>query len=311
MYERLNIKMDEKQEIIEEIKQLKTQNNAIILAHNYQRGEVQDIADYVGDSLGLSQQAAQTDAEVIIFCGVHFMAETAYILSPQKTVVLPDSQALCPLADMITADALKERKKQLNGYTVVTYINSSAGVKAESDICCTSSNAVKVIERLASDKILFVPDKNLALWAKSQTGKEVAIWPGFCPTHHYITANQVKELKQKYPKSEFMAHPECIPDVTALADFVGSTSAMFNYAKESKAPCLIVGSEMGMLHRLQKENPDKKFILPNKQVVCPNMKRTTLAKVKEALINLEPKITVAEDVRQKALNSVQKMLEVS
>lgn len=239
------------------------------------------------------------------------MAETAYILSPQKTVILPDRQALCPLADMVTAEALRERKKQLNGYTVVTYINSSAAVKAESDICCTSSNAVRVIEQVPSDKILFVPDKNLALWAKSQTGKEVIIWPGFCPTHHYITANQVKELKKTYPDSEFMAHPECVPEVSALADFVGSTSAMFKYAKQSKAPYLIVGSEMGMLHRLQKENPQKSFLLPNKQVVCPNMKRTTLVKVKEALIKLEPKITVEEGVRQKALVCVKRMLEVS
>jgi quinolinate synthase len=294
----------------EEIKQLAKQRKAVILAHNYQRAEVQDIADYVGDSLGLSQQAAETDAEVIIFCGVHFMAETAYILSPDKTVVLPDAKAGCPLADMITVEALKERKKQLKDYTVVTYINSSASVKAESDICCTSSNAVKVIEKIASDKILFVPDKNLALWSKAQTGKEVVIWPGFCPTHHYIKAEQVKELKEKYPNAEFMAHPECTPEVVALADFVGSTSAMFKYASSSKAKHIIVGSEASMLHRLQKENPDKVFIIASKQAVCPNMKKTTLAKIKEALVNLAPVITVEEDVRQKALTSVERMLEV-
>jgi len=303
-------KMSAEEELQQEITELKEKRNAVILAHNYQRGEVQDVADYVGDSLGLSQQAAKTDAEIIIFCGVHFMAETAYILAPDKTVVLPDAAAGCPLADMVTVRALRARKAQLNDYAVVTYINSSAAVKAESDICCTSSNAVKVIASIPQEKILFIPDKNLALWAEAQTGKEIAIWPGFCPTHHHITANQVKELKEENTESEFMAHPECVPEVTALADFVGSTSAMFKYAAESQADCLIVGSEAGMLHRLRKENPQKTFILPSKQTVCPNMKRTTLAKVKQALLSLETKITVGEDIRKKALSSVEKMLEV-
>jgi len=298
------------EELQQEITELKEKRNAVILAHNYQRAEVQDVADYVGDSLGLSQQAAKTDAEVIIFCGVHFMAETAYILSPDKTVVLPDAEAGCPLADMVSVEALRERKKQLKDYVVVTYINSSALIKAESDICCTSSNVVKVIEKIPEEKILFIPDKNLALWAKSQTGKEIAIWPGFCPTHHHIKPDQVSELKEEYPESEFMAHPECVPEVSALADFVGSTSAMFKYAKESQASILIVGSEAGMLHRLQRENPQKTFLLPSKQTVCPNMKRTTLAKVKEALLTLETKVSVGEDIRKKALSSVQKMLEV-
>lgn len=303
--------MIDQQELHEQIKQLKEQRNAIILAHNYQRPEVQDIADYVGDSLGLSQQAAETEAEVIIFCGVHFMAETAYILSPDKTVVLPDIEAGCPLADMVSVQSLRQRKKELPDHTVVTYINSSADVKAESDICCTSSNAVRIIDSLSNDKILYIPDKNLALWARKQTGKDIQIWPGFCPTHHHIKAGQIIELKKQNQNCEFMAHPECIPEVLEVADFVGSTSAMFKYARQSKASTIIVGSEMGMLHRLKKENPEKTFLLANKQVVCPNMKRTTLAKVRDALISLEPKITVDESIRVKALVSVQKMLEVS
>ncbi|TET54540.1 MAG: quinolinate synthase, partial [Actinobacteria bacterium] len=184
-------------------------------------------------------------------------------------------------------------------------------VIAESDICCTSSNAVKVIESVDNNKILFTPDKNLALWAKEKTGKEIAIWPGFCPTHHLIKADQISELKKQYPDSEFMAHPECTPEVCALADFVGSTSKMFDYAQSSKAKIIIVGSEMGMLHRLKKENKDKIFLLANKQVVCPNMKKTTLEKIRNSLVDLEPKIIVDEEIRERALASVQKMLEVS
>ncbi len=303
--------LEEKKQLVKEIDELKRERKAIILAHNYQRPEVQDIADYVGDSLGLSQQAADTDAKVIIFCGVHFMAETAYILAPDKIVVLPDASALCPLADMVTVDALKKRKEELPDHTVVTYINSSAAVKAESDICCTSSNALEVIEDVDNDKILYIPDKNLALWAHKHSQKEISIWPGFCPTHHYIKAGQVVELKEQHPGCEFMAHPECVPEVLELADFVGSTTAMFNYAKQSNASTIIVGSEMGMLHRLQKDSPEKNFILANKQVVCPNMKRTTLAKVKDALESLEPRITVEEDIRVKALKSVRRMLETT
>ena len=302
--------MNEQEQITSEINKLREQRNAIILAHNYQRPEVQDIADYTGDSFGLSQQAASTDADVIVFCGVHFMAETAYILAPDKTVVMPDDKAGCPLADMITVEALLQRKKELPDHTVVSYINTSAAVKAHSDICCTSSNAVKVIESVPDDKVLYVPDKNLALWANETTDKEIAIWPGFCPTHHYIKPGHIKELKEKYEGAEFMCHPECIPDVTKLADFVGSTSAMFRYGKQSKAPTIIVGSEIGMLHKLQKDSPEKKFLLANKQVVCPNMKRTTLKKVRDVLQNLEPKIKVEESIRKKALVSVQRMLEV-
>lgn len=303
--------MKDLEHIIEEINKLREEKNAVILAHNYQRPEVQDIADYTGDSLGLSQKAAKTEADVIIFCGVHFMAETAYILAPDKTVVMPDDKAGCPLADMITVDQLLERKRELPDHTVVTYINSSASVKAHSDICCTSSNAVKVIESVRSDKVLYVPDKNLALWAQKTSKKDIAIWPGFCPTHHYIKVAQIKELKAKNDNSEFICHPECIPEVCDLADFVGSTSAMFRYANKSKASTIIVGSEVGMLHKLQNDNPKKKFLLANRQVVCPNMKTTTLTKVKDALDNLEPKITVGEEIREKALVSVERMLEVT
>ena len=302
--------MNEQEQITSEINRLRKEKNAVILAHNYQRPEVQDIADYTGDSFGLSQQAANTDADVIVFCGVHFMAETAYILAPDKTVVMPDDTAGCPLADMITVEALLQRKKELPDHTVVSYINTSAAVKAHSDICCTSSNAVKVIESVPDDKVLYVPDKNLALWANKTTDKEIAIWPGFCPTHHYIKPVHIKELKEKHEGAEFMCHPECIPEVTELADFVGSTSAMFRYGKQSKAPTIIVGSEIGMLHKLQKDSPEKKFLLANKQVVCPNMKRTTLKKVRDVLQNLEPKIKVEESIRKKALVSVQRMLEV-
>ncbi|RJQ32699.1 MAG: quinolinate synthase NadA [Actinobacteria bacterium] len=298
------------QELVSKIKDLASKKDAVILAHNYQRPEIQDIADYVGDSLGLSRQAASTDADIIIFCGVHFMAETAYILSPQKTVILPEIEAGCPMADMATAEQLKLKKNQHQEATVVTYVNSSAAVKAESDICCTSSNAVKVVESLNSDDILFVPDKNLGAYVAKQTGKNVILWDGFCPTHHHIRAGQILALIKEHPQAVFMAHPECTEEVLALANHIDSTSGMFSWAKQSDANEIIVGSEMGMLHRLQIENPNKIFYPASNQTICPNMKLITLDKVYDSLLKLEPKITVPEQIRLKALEAVDKMVKI-
>lgn len=294
----------------EKIDELKKERKAVILAHNYQRPEVQDIADFVGDSLGLARKAAKTDAEVIVFCGVHFMAETAYILSPEKTVILPDKNAGCPMADMIDASSLRRFKEDCSKATVVTYVNSSAEVKAESDICCTSSNAVNVVKSTDSDTIIFTPDKNLGRYAADLTDKTVILWKGFCPTHNNIKPDQVTELKKLYPEAVFMAHPECTEDVLDLADYVGSTSQMFEWAKNTQAKTVIVGSEIGMLYKLKKDNPDKLFLPPTADTLCPNMKLITLDKVYEALKSMEPKITVPEKIRLKALSAVEKMLKI-
>ncbi len=297
--------------LIEEILRLKRQRNAIILAHNYQLGEVQDIADFVGDSLELSRNAAKTNADVIVFCGVHFMAETASILCPDKIVLLPDMHAGCPMADMITAEKLREKKKEYPKATVICYINSSAEVKAESDICCTSANAVNIVEKLAdAGEILFVPDQYLGDYISTKTGKrKMTLWPGFCPTHVRILAQDILRLKEWHPQAKVVAHPECRPEVIDLADKVLSTSGMCRYARETEAKEIIVGTEIGIIHRLKKENPDKSFIPASEQAVCPRMKLITLEKVLWSLEEMAPEVKVPEGIRLRAKAAVDRMLQ--
>jgi len=298
-------------EIIAEIVKLKKQKHAVILVHNYQRPEVQDIADFIGDSLELSQKASQTTADVIVFCGVHFMAETAYIINPKRTVLLPEPESGCPMADMITAEALIAKKKELPGVTVVCYVNSTAAVKAESDICCTSANAVKVVQSLAAKEILFVPDQYLGQWVSQKTGKPMHLWPGFCPTHMRVLAEDILREKQLHPGAVALVHPECRPETKAVADEVMSTGGMIRYARESKARELIIGTETGIIYRLQKENPGKVFYPATEKAVCPNMKRITLEKVLWALQEMQHRIIVPEDIRVKALSAVEKMLALA
>ena len=302
--------MKDNANLIEKIFKLKKQRNAVILAHNYQLGEIQDIADFVGDSLELSQNAATTDADVIAFCGVHFMAETASILSPNKVVLLPDINAGCPMANMITAEKLREKKRELPGATVVCYVNSSAEVKAESDICCTSANAVKVIESLDSDEILFVPDQYLGHYVSTRTDKKMFFWPGYCPTHVKILPEHIAERKQEHPRAKVVVHPECRPEVIGLADEVLSTGGMCRYARREDVSEMIVGTEMGIIHRLKKENPGRRFIPVTKKAVCPNMKRITLEKLLWSLEAMSPEVKVPEETRLKARTAVDKMLAV-
>ena len=297
-------------ELIEKILKLKRQRNAVILAHNYQLGEVQDIADFVGDSLELSQKAAETDADVIVFCGVHFMAETASILCPDKVVLLPDIHAGCPMADMVTAESLRQRKRELPDATVVCYINSSAEVKAESDVCCTSANAVKVIESLESQEILFVPDQYLGHYISTKTNKKIVLWPGYCPTHAKIQPEDISRLKKEYPRAKAIVHPECRPEVIALADEVLSTGGMCRFARNTEAEEIIVGTEIGMIYRLKKENPGKKFIPISEKTICPNMKLITLEKVLWSLEDMSPQVKVPEEVRLKAKLAVDRMLKI-
>ncbi len=296
--------------LVEDILRLKEQRQAIILAHNYQLGEVQDIADFVGDSLELSQNAAKTSAEVIVFCGVHFMAETASILCPDKIVLLPDINAGCPMADMVTAEGLKKRKKELPGVTVVCYINSSAEVKAESDVCCTSANALKVIESLDAREILFVPDQYLGHYISTRTDKKMIFWPGFCITHLRILPEHLTRLRQEYPRAKVIVHPECRPEVIALADEVLSTGGLCRYANRSEVEEVIVGTEIGIIHRLRKESPTKRFIPASEQAICPRMKLITLEKILWSLEEMAPEVRVPEEIRLKAKAGVDKMLEV-
>ncbi len=297
--------------LVDRILKLKKTRNAVILAHNYQLGEVQDIADFVGDSLELSQNAARTGADVIVFCGVHFMAETASILCPDKVVLLPDAHAGCPMADMITAEGLRQKKQELPGATVVCYINSSAEVKAESDVCCTSANAVKVIESLdEANEILFVPDQYLGDYIGSKTGKKMILWPGFCPTHLRIQPQHIVRLRQEYPQAKVIVHPECHPEVISLADEVLSTGGMCRYIKESEAEDIIVGTEIGIIHRLRKESPGKRFVPVSEQAICPRMKLISLEKILWSLEEMAPEVKVQEETRLKAKAAVDRMLEI-
>src|SRR5512139_2122133 len=302
----------------EQILKLKEQKRAIILSHNYQRDEVQEIADFVGDSLELSRIAATRDCDMIVFCGVHFMAESASILSPEKTVLLPEREAGCPMADMIRADAprpvrktfpgfenppayvyppefsLKDIKKQNPGVPVVAYVNTTAEVKAESDICCTSANVVKVVESLPAEQVICVPDRNLSAWAQKNTRKQVITWDGFCHVHDRVTKQDVLRARETHPGALFMAHPECRMEVLELADHVTSTSGMLRFARSSAAKEFVVGTETGLLHRLRKDNPDKVFHPLRHDMVCPNMKKTTLGSVLSALESMEHVVKVPE-----------------
>lgn len=298
-------------EIVERIKKLQKEKNAVILAHNYQMPEIQDIADYVGDSLGLSIQASQTDADVIVFCGVHFMAETAKILSPQKRVLLPDKEAGCPMADMINADQLRTLKAAHPRAKVLCYVNTSAEVKAQCDFCCTSSNAVKIAREafLPEEEVIFVPDKYLAHYVSAQAGREFIIWKGFCPTHARILPEAILEQKRLHPTAKVIVHPECRPEVIALADKVLSTSGMGKYVNEDEAEEFIVGTEIGILHRLQKESSAKTFYRASEMAICPNMKRTTLEKVLWSLEEMTFEIEVPPDIIVAARDSIRKMLD--
>ena len=295
-------------ELTARILELKAKRNAVILAHNYQRGDVQDIADFVGDSLELSQNAARARADVIVFCGVHFMAETASILCPDKKVLLPDTNAGCPMANMITARDLVKKKQEYPDATVVCYINSSAEVKSESDVCCTSANAVKVIESLNATEILFVPDQYLGQYISTKTAKNLVLWPGFCPTHFRIHPQDILTRREEHPEAVVMVHPECTPEVIALADQVLSTGGMCRFAQQTEAETMIVGTELGIIHRLNKENPGKKFIPATERAVCPNMKLITLEKILWALEDMTPEVKVPEEIAIRAKSAVDKML---
>jgi quinolinate synthase len=297
--------------IEEKIQAFKKKRNAVILAHNYQRAEVQDIADFVGDSLELSQKAAQTKADIIVFCGVYFMAETASILNPKRKVLLPDANAGCPMANMITAEQLRQKKAEMPGVTIVTYINSTAEVKAESDYCCTSANGVKVVASIKNENILFVPDQYLGDFISRRTGKKMTLWPGYCPTHMRIVPEDILKRRQEHPDAKVVVHPECRPDAVAAADEALSTSGMVRYAARPEVTEMIVGTEVELLHRLRKENPQKKFYPVSDKVVCPNMKLITLEKVLFSLETLEPEVKVPEYIRVKAIEVVNRMLEIS
>ncbi|MFW6035044.1 MAG: quinolinate synthase NadA [Halothermotrichaceae bacterium] len=302
--------MSSQTQIIDRIKTLKKKRNAVILAHNYQVPEVQDIADYVGDSFGLSQKAAETSADVIVFCGVKFMAESAKILSPDKIVLLPEKLAGCPMANMADVQGLRKMKEKYPDAEVVTYANSTAAVKAESDVCCTSSNAVDIVNALDNEQILFVPDKNLGKYVAERTDKEVIIWEGYCATHHRVKPEEVKKVKEKHPDAPILIHPECMPEVSKQADYVGSTAGILRYAKESDTETIIVGTEQGIIHRLKNENPDKKFYLLSSQLICPNMKKTNLDKVVDSLENMQTQIEINDKIRVKAHQALQRMLKL-
>ena len=298
-------------EMKDKIRKLIKEKNGILLAHNYQRPEIQDVADLCGDSLELSMKASQTDADIIVFCGVHFMAETASILSPEKTVLLPVASAGCPMADMITADALRSEKAKHPNRVVVSYVNTTADVKAESDICCTSANVVRVVEAIDPDKEIFMtPDKNLAQYAKKMTGRNISWWNGFCVTHNNLTAEQVKKVKKENPDAVFLAHPECTPEVLELADEIKSTSGIIAFTKNSDHKKYIIGTETGILYPISKSNPDKVFIPADPNMICPNMKKTGLLDVIKSLENMETVIKVPEEIRRDALKAVEKMLAV-
>ncbi|HCS47723.1 MAG TPA: quinolinate synthase [Candidatus Aminicenantes bacterium] len=299
-----------KEEILGRIAELRKERKAVILAHNYQIGEVQDIADYTGDSLGLSQEAARSSAEVIVFCGVHFMAETAAILSPQKTVLLPDLHAGCPMADMITAQELREWKARYPGRKVVSYVNTTAEVKAESEICCTSSNAVKVVNSLPDDEILFAPDKNLAAYVARQTKKKIIAWDGYCYVHNQILAADVQARKKTHPEAELWVHPECRPEVIDLADKVISTGNMVKAARETSAKEVLVGTEAGILYRLRKENPRTAFYPVKELAFCSNMKKINLIKVWKALEEMQFRVEVPAAISQRARGAIEKMIQI-
>ena len=297
--------------LIEEIERLKEERNAIILSHNYQPAEIQEIADYLGDSLGLSRKASKTDADVIVFCGVQFMAETAAILSPDKTVLLPDINAGCPMADMLTAEKLRDLKRKHPDAVTVAYVNTSAEVKAEVDICCTSSNAIRVIESLRdASEIIFVPDKYLADYVSKRTDRNLIVWDGFCPSHVKILPEDVLRQKRLHPKAEVMVHPECNPDVQKASDFVGSTEQMLKYAGETPQAKMAVGTEEGFTYPLKKRYPGKEFVPLDSSAICKEMKIHTLESATRALKDMEPQVKVEKNIAARARKAIERMLAI-
>ena len=303
--------VSKKIEIRRKIRELLKEKNGLILAHNYQPPEIQDLADLCGDSLELSIKAAQTDADVILFCGVHFMAETAAILSPEKTVLLPRPDAGCPMADMIDPAGLRSRIDQLGAVPVVTYVNSTAAVKALSTVCCTSANVVQVVNSLDEPEILMTPDRNLARYAESKTSKKIHFWDGCCPIHDRLIPEDVHRARKTHPDAVFLAHPECRPEILELADVVTSTSGMLRYAEKSEHEQFIVGTEVGLLYPLQQANPGKAFFPASDQMLCEDMKKISLEDILRCLETTQPQITVPEHIRRSALGAVQKMLEIT
>jgi quinolinate synthase len=299
-----------KEEILARIQALKQERNVIILAHNYQIGDVQDIADFLGDSLDLSIKASQVEEDIILFCGVHFMAESAAILAPEKTVLIPDAGAGCPMADMLEAGELRKWKQNNPGRPVVCYVNTTAEVKAECDITCTSSNALKVVESIEGDEILFGPDKNLAAWVARNTSKKIIPWDGYCYVHNNILAKDVKQKRELYPQAEVWVHPECRPEVIDLSDQVLSTGKMVKMARETDKKEIIIGTESGIIYRLKRENPDKEFYPAKDLALCLNMKKITLPKVLHSLENLEYKVEVPPEIAEKARGAIERMIHI-
>lgn len=300
------------EDIVREILELKKKKNAVVVAHNYQVDDVQEVADIIGDSLALSKYCADIQKDVIVFCGVHFMAESAKILSPDKIVLLPEIDAGCPMADMVTKEALIEEKKKYPNATVVCYINSSADVKSECDICCTSSNAVDIVRAIKSKDILFVPDQNLGSYvAKMVPEKNVILWNGYCITHHRVKIDELIRAKSLHPNAKILVHPECQPDILAAADFAGSTKQIIDYATNSSSKEFIIGTEMGVLFKLKRDNPDKIFYLLSQGLVCPNMKKTSLLSVYRSLKEMNYEINLDETIRLKAKKSLDSMLKLS
>ena len=304
-------------DLFDELEKLKKEKNAVILAHYYQEPDIQDIADYIGDSLGLSQQAAKTDADIIVFAGVHFMAETAKILSPNKKVLLPDIKAGCSLADSCPPHLFKKFKEQYPDHLVITYVNCTAELKALSDIVCTSSNAVQIVESLPKDqKIIFGPDKNLGAYVAKKTGRDLVLWNGACMVHEIFSREKITKLKERYPNAKLLAHPECEEVILQMADYIGSTTGILKYAAKHDDKEFIVATESGILHQMQKENPDKVFIPapPNNNCACndcPHMKRNTLEKLYLCLKNELPEITVPQHIIDRAVKPIERMLEIS
>jgi len=304
-------------DLFDEIEKLKKEKNAVILAHYYQEGDIQDVADYIGDSLGLSQQAAKTDADIIVFAGVHFMAETAKILSPNKKVLLPDLKAGCSLADSCPPHLFRKFKENYPDHLVITYVNCTAELKALSDIVCTSSNAVQIVESLPADqKIIFGPDKNLGAYVAKKTGRDLVLWNGACMVHEIFSREKITKLKERYPNAKLLAHPECEDVILQIADYVGSTTGILKYATNNPAKEFIVATEAGILHQMQKDNPDKVFIPapPNNNCACndcPHMKRNTLEKLYLCLKNESPEIEVPRHIIERAVKPIERMLEIS
>ena len=300
----------DKQKTVKKIQELKKRHNAVILAHNYQIPDIQDIADFLGDSLDLALKATKTDADIIIFCGVDFMAESAKILNPEKTVIHPDRNANCPMAGMVDVESLGWLQKDYPDAEVVSYINTTADIKTVSDICCTSSNGVKIVKNSSAKEVIFVPDQNLGLYIQRFiTDKKMILWPGVCPTHHKISKDDILQLKKEHPSAEILVHPECRPEIIDIADHALSTNGMVNHAKTSEKNEFIIGTEKDLCYRLKKENPKKQFY-PVKSAVCPNMKKITLPKILKSLETLEPKLELPDKVIKKAKVPLQRMMDM-